>query len=110
MVDVDPNIIDTTPVFWTSGIGPKLWSPGRWNINLLKESGLAKLSSARSAFNAKPDMLLLCPAGAVRHNEARSEAGRVPASMQLMAVNHAEERRTANEQTKRAGAVDGRAR
>jgi hypothetical protein len=64
-MEIDPSVIDTSPFFWSSGLGSKLWFPGRWSTDKLKEAGLTPLVQVRWAFNAKPDMLLLSPRGAL---------------------------------------------
>lgn len=74
LVGVDPAVIDSNALFWTSGVGSKLWSPGRWSLRDLQQSGLAQLVQVRWAFNAKPDMLLLSPSAGVLI-EAKVESG-----------------------------------
>lgn len=74
MFEIDPVVIDNTSFFWTSGPGSKLWYPGKWSKDKLKESGLDSLIQVCWAFNAKPDMLLLSPSGALVI-EAKVESG-----------------------------------
>lgn len=64
-VEVDPHLIDAHELFWTAGTGSKLCYPGRWSRQQLQAVGLGKLLAVRWAFNAKPDMLLLSPSGAL---------------------------------------------
>ena len=71
---VASNTVDAEPLFWTSGVGSKLWSPGRWNLERLEAAGLGALKPVRWAFNAKPDMLIMSPSGAIAI-EAKVESG-----------------------------------
>lgn len=62
---IDSKIINSKPMFWTKGVGSKLCFPGRWNKKALEEKDFGVLKRVKWAFNAKPDMLLLSPTGAL---------------------------------------------
>jgi len=57
--------VDDDDLFWTSSERRKLWSPGRWSTEALRERGLERLLSLKWAFNAKPDFLLVSPGHAL---------------------------------------------
>lgn len=81
MIGIDPAVIDNTSLFWTSGPGSKLWYPGKWCKDKLRESGFGPLLQVCWAFNAKPDILLLSPAAAlvieakIESVEGRTDSG-----------------------------------
>ncbi|MFO0552240.1 MAG: hypothetical protein U0271_27885 [Polyangiaceae bacterium] len=70
----DTGVIDREPLFWTNGVGSKLWSPARWDLHALDSASLPHLKEVRMAFNAKPDILLMSPTSAVVL-EAKVESG-----------------------------------
>jgi hypothetical protein len=72
--NVDKNVLDQHLLFWTSAVRTKLWSPGRWSLDALREAGLESLSRVKWAFNAKPDFLLTSP-GQLVLIEAKLESG-----------------------------------
>jgi len=71
---VSANKIDEQKLFWTQGLGSKLRFPGAWPLKELSAANLDTLKEIRWAFNAKPDMLLLSPTGALII-EAKVESG-----------------------------------
>jgi len=70
-VDVDPALVEQHHLFWSIGIGnSKIHSPGRWHLpkrdfGELGQASVHKLQRLKWAFNSKPDLLLLSPAGAL---------------------------------------------
>ncbi len=71
------NKIDEQELFWTQRLGSKgskLRFPGAWPLMDLRAANLDTLKEIRWAFNAKPDMLLLTPTGALVI-EAKVECG-----------------------------------
>ena len=74
MMGVPEIAIDAHHFFWTSGQHKKLWSPGRWEPKLIKESGLDELKTIRWAFNAKPDILIISDSAALMI-EGKLESG-----------------------------------
>lgn len=79
MMNVPETAIDTHHFFWTSDQHKKLWSPGKWEPRLIRESGFDELIKIRWAFNAKPDILIISNStalmieGKLESGEGRSE-------------------------------------
>ncbi|MFC2066843.1 hypothetical protein ACFLUO_07340 [Chloroflexota bacterium] len=75
--DIPIDIIGKEKLFWTKGIGSKLWNPGHWTIPEIEKPKLGhidQLKKLKWAFNAKPDMMIVSNNQAILV-EAKLESG-----------------------------------
>jgi hypothetical protein len=56
---VPESAIEEHDLFWTTAERNKVWMPGRWPEQALREAGLEELIPVKWAFNASPDLLIV---------------------------------------------------